>query len=456
MLRQFTFLFALLMLVSPLVSAQEQQATPPAEPSAQHHHDMPPDQTSQQDMQNMPGMSHDNMQHDQVSEPVRLELDAASGSAWQAQSSPQFMWMTRRGSWDLMLHGQVDFAFNYQGGHRGAGKLESMNWVMGMQQRKLGRGILQFRQMLSAETLTSPHPGYPQIFQTGETYKGQALVDHQHPHDVFGEISARYVLPLSEKVAWFVYGGPSAEPALGPVTFMHRISAMELPAAPRGHHLQDSTHISFGVVTSGFIVGKFKVEGSAFNAREPDEQRWNFDFAPMDSFSGRVTFAPGKNWAMQYSYGHLRKPEALEDGNINRQTASINYNRDFKNGFWASTLVWGRNFKSDHSTVQNSYLAESTLNFKRLNYVYTRLELLDRDELFPNGGSPLGGPHDNYRIGAYTFGAVRDLVQNNLMQIGLGANVTFYSMPTVLNPVYGNRPVSTQVYLLFRPGRMQH
>ncbi len=422
-----------------------------------------PATSSQNSQQDMSSMQHDMSQHDMsamshkpMSDAEQLELGFASGTAWQAQSSPEYMWMNSWRAWDLMAHGQLDVAFNHQGGPRGAGKLESMNWLMFMEQRKVGRGTLQFRQMLSAESLTAPHPGFPQLFQTGETYKGRALVDHQHPHDLFGEISAKYVLPLNKHATWSIYGGPAAEPALGPVAFMHRNSAMELPAAPLSHHLQDSTHISFGVVTTGITVGKVKVEGSAFNGREPDERRYNFDFGALDSFSGRVSYAPSKNWAMQYSYGHLRKPEALENTNINRQTASINYNRELAEGNWATTLVWGRNFKSEHGTVQNSYLAESTLNFKQLNYAYTRLELLDRDELFAEGGSPRGGSHDNFRIGAYTFGGVRDVVQNEKLQLGIGADLTFYSKPGDLNAIYGEHPVSVRAFVRIRPGKMKH
>ena len=43
--------------------------------------------------------------------------------------------------------------------------------------------------------------------------------------------------------------------------------------APLSHHLQDSTHTSFGVVTTGFVIDRVKLEGSAFNGREPNEQR---------------------------------------------------------------------------------------------------------------------------------------------------------------------------------------
>jgi len=398
-------------------------------------------------MQDMPRM--DMGTHQQQTQAEEEELGFSSGTSWSPRSQPEYMWMTSYRSWQLMAHGAVFLTFNHQGGPRGAGKLESMNWLMLMEERKIGRGTLQFRQMFSAEPLTSPHPGFPELFQTGETYKGAPLVDHQHPHDVFGEISVRYVLPLGERFAWTLYGGPAGEPALGPVTFLHRGSGWEIPSAPLGHHLQDSTHISYGVVTTGLIIGRFKLEGSAFNGREPDERRYTIDLGALDSFSGRLDFSPSKNWSMQYSYGHLRKPEALEQTNINRQTASIEYNRPMENGNWASAVVWGRNEKTTEKSSQNSYLLESTLNWAARNYGYTRMELVDKDELFEVPS------HPSFRIGAYTFGGMRDLVQNSRMQMALGADVTFYSKPDALTPIYGSNPVSFKVFLRFRPGKMQ-
>ena len=120
-------------------------------------------------------------------------------------------------------------------------------------------------------------------------------------------------------------------------------------------------------------------------------------------------------------------------------------------GNWATTLIWGRNFKQAIRRVQNSYLLESTLNFARRNYAYTRLELVDKDELFPD---TLDGA--SYRIGAYTFGGVRDLVSGSYGQLGLGADVTFYSKPVALDSVYGRNPVSLHVFLRFRPSAMSH
>ena len=320
-----------------------------------------------------------------------------------------------------------------------------------MEQHKLGPGTLLLRQMYSAESLTAPHPGFPELFQTGETYHGEPLVDHQHPHNVFGELSAYYSVPLSERLSWFLYGGPSAEPALGPVAYIHRTSAAEFPLAPLGHHLQDSTHTSFGVVTTGIVVSRLKLEGSAFNGREPNEERWSIQLNPLDSWSARASAALTKDWVVQYSYGYLVQPEALEPGNERRQSASIEYNRSLGGGNWASSLIWGRKRKEDTNTILNSYLFESTLNFLDRNYVFTRLELVDKDELFPEAAT-----HPAYRIGAYTFGGVRDLVQNNKWQLGLGADVTFYSKPSILDASYGSNPVSFQIFLRVRPGRNQH
>ncbi len=312
-------------------------------PGMQHPQQSP--EHSQHDMSSMPGMQHD----DRVAQ-------TGSGTSWLPASSPEYMWMWSPGDWTIMAHANVFLTYNQQGGPRGLGKLESENWLMLMERRKLGRATLQFRQMLSAEPATAPPGGFPELFQTGETYHGLPLVDRQHPHDLFDDISATLTVPLTDKVDWTIYGGPAGEPALGPVAFIHRLSAMDLPAAPLSHHVQDSTHISYGVITTGLRFDRVKVEGSVFNGREPDERRWDFDLGALDSWSFRVSAAPGNNWVAQYSYGQLTHPEALEPGDVLRQTASLSYNRPFARGDWASTLVYGRNRKLVDFHVQSSYL----------------------------------------------------------------------------------------------------
>jgi hypothetical protein len=423
----------------------EQQANPTKD------HDMP--QHTQENIDehmDMPGMNMD------MSAGWMPSAHVSSGTGWQPAAIAEHAWMRSVGSWNLMAHGVVFLDYNQQGGPRGEGKAESVNWLMVMEQHQLGSGTLLFREMFSAESLTSPHPGFPELFQTGETYHGQPLVDHQHPHNVFSELAMEYTHPFGENFSWLFYGAAAGEPALGPVAYVHRASAAELPMAPLSHHLEDSTHISFGVLTTGLVLYRFKFEGSAFNGREPNEKRYTIQFAPLDSWSARVSVAPSQNWTAQYSSGRLEHPEALEPGSQRRQTASVEYVRPFSkgmlsNGSWATCLIWGRVHQVLFDRNLNSYLLESTLNFRGKNYAFTRVELVDKDELFPN--NPL---LPTYRIGAYTFGGARDLIQNKLWQLAFGADVTLYSKPEVLNASYGSNPVSFQISLRARPGLSHH
>ena len=426
-------------------------------------------QTSQHattDLDQQQGASHEMHQHEadnsntqpmsgmrmSISTPDWMPLaHASSGTSWQPAATSVPMWMKHLGHWNVMAHGVVSLDYTQSGGPRGAGKADSVNWLMLMEQHELAGGTLLFREMLSAESLTAPHPGFPELFQTGETYHGQPLVDHQHPHNVFAELAAYYTHPISEKVSWLLYGGPSAEPALGPTTYLHRASASELPMAPLSHHLQDSTHTSFGVITTGLIIDRFKFEGSVFNGREPNERRYSIQFAALDSWSARLSVAPSRNWTAQYSYGRLEHPEALEPGSELRQTASVEYVRPFDRGSWATTAVWGRKHKEIDSRNLNSYLLESTFNFQDRNYLFSRLELVDKDELFPD--NPL---HPSYRIGGYTFGGARDLIHNSTWQLALGADVSLYSKPAALDSTYGNNPVSFQVFMRLRQGTGAH
>ena len=382
-----------------------------------------------------------------------------SGTSWQPATTPMYMWYKRAGKWLLFFHGDAKIGVNAQGGPRGVTKLESQNWLMPMAFRRVGPGTLQLRGMFSFEPFTFSGPGSPQLFQTGETFRGRPIVDAQHPHDLFMELSATYTMPLGERGTWFAYLGFPGEPALGPTAFMHRWSASENPSAPLTHHLQDSTHISFGVFTTGFTYRWLKVEGSFFNGREPGENRYNFEFNPWNSRSVRLSFAPNKNWAMQWSYGLLKNPEALEPGDVRRMTASVSYNKQFARGNWASSFIWGRNRELHHLPGQtlNGYTAESTVNFLDRNYVYTRLELVDKGGLLSRTERQQLGitdSHPLFRIGAYTFGYTRDVWTTDKLNVALGSDVTFYSKPAVLDTIYGDNPVSYRFFIRIRPSRM--
>jgi len=425
-----------------------QDSTKQKQDQTQQKMDMPGMDTQDGHTQgmDMPGMDMSQPAPDWMPSPHN-----ASGTGWQPAATAGHAWMKSAGAWDLMAHGVVFVDYNQQGGPRGEGKAESVNSLMLMEQHKLWSGSILFREMFSAESLTAPHPGFPELFQTGETYHGQPLVDHQHPHNVFSELSFYYTRPINEKVSWEFYGAPAGEPALGPVAFMHRASASELPMAPLSHHLQDSTHTSFGVITTGLVVDRFRIEGSVFNGREPDEKRYGIQFSALDSWSARLSVAPSRNWTAQYSYGRLERPEALEPGSQRRQTASVEYVRPFASGSWATSLVWGRVQKDIGNRNLNSYLLETTANFRLRNYAFSRMELVDKDELFPT--NPL---LSGFRIGAYTFGGARDVIQRRLWQLAVGADLTFYTKNATLDSAYGKNPVSFQIFLRVRPALSHH
>lgn len=380
---------------------------------------------------------------------------AISGTDAEPNSTPFDMLMATWGNWTLMFHGEAFLSDMQQSGPRGADKLFSTNWWMPMAQREFGRGTLTLRTMLSFEPATVSNRVYPELFQQGETAFGKPIVDGQHPHDFFMELAALYDYELAERTLLSVYAAPMGDPAMGPPAYPHRASASEDPVAPLGHHLQDSTHIAADVITAGITYRNLRLEASGFHGREPDESRWNINSGKIDSWSTRVTANPGRNWSLQYSIAHLQSPEALAANvDIRRMTASVQYNRPLQKGNWSSLLLWGRNQDVSGGNVGNSYLLESTLRFLLCNYVWTRIENVDRTNELLLGENPEPSEFsERYfaRVQAYTAGYEREVGHIPHLSTAMGAQFTWYGVPEVLKPVYGQHPVGAIMFLRLRP-----
>ena len=93
--------------------------------------------------------------------------------------------------------------------------------------------------------------------------------------------------------------------------------------------LPDAGIVSLGEPMTGLVgvrerPGTFaKLEGSWFNGREPDEDRWDYDLRAPDSYAGRLSVNPDPHWSAQVSYAWLDSPEALHpDESLQRWTAS--------------------------------------------------------------------------------------------------------------------------------------
>ena len=351
-------------------------------------------------------------------------------------------------AWTLSWDANVFAGWNYQWRKfTDFQEFESQNWLMGGAERGLAGGRLRFQAMLSFEPFTIQPLGSPQVFQTGETYQQAPLVDYQHPHDLFMNLGATWTRTLSTARV-FVEAGPAGSPAIGPVVFMHRPSAAENPTAPLGHHQMDATHITHGFVTGGVERGAFTLEGSWFRGEEPDENRKDLEFGPLDSFAGRLWWRRDA-WDAQFSAAHLTTPEFVEPfSDVTRLTASIGYTRP--DGRAAALLAWGQN-REIHG-ILDSYLFEATVRPKERHAWYTRAELTTKDVLSPGGLHPPGFVHFHplSRVGAFTGGYVFDVLRSPVGHFGIGGDVTVYYVPPNLRENYGN-PASFHVFLRYRP-----
>ena len=322
-------------------------------------------------------------------------------------------------------------------------QIESQNWLMAMGSRRVGIGALTLHSMLSFEPFTLRDLGSSQVFQTGETFGGAPLIDYQHPHDLFMGLSAAYERPFSGHTL-MLRGGLVDEPALGPTAFMHRASANLHSTAPLSHHELDSTHITHGVVTAGVRTGLWQLEASAFQGREPDENRTDLDLGALDSFSVRGSWIR-RDTRAQVSIGWLEEPHATEPGDVTRITASLEHVGMMRGRAARLTLAWGQN--RELFDVENGWLSEATLQLWQRGTGYLRGEIVDK-HILGAGGAHLPGqqhPHIISRVGALTLGYTHDLWRDATHAVAIGADITGYRVPTELADAYG-RPLSAHVY----------
>ena len=363
----------------------------------------------------------------------------ASGTSWQPDASPMIGPVTMSGPWMMMTHVLLNGVYDNQGGPRGGDMTFLNGMLMVMAQRPLGMGTLGLRAMLSPDPFMGKG-GYPLLLAAGETANGvDLLVDRQHPHDLFMELSGSYSRRLSPNSSVFIYGGLPGEPAFGPPAFMHRLSTLDSPEAPITHHWFDSTHITFGVVTAGLVFNGLKFDASIFNGREPDQNRYDIETGPMKSWSIRASWNPTANWALQASFARLESPEALEpDVNDNRVSASVIYTRPFgANNLWSTTLAWGRKGLQPGPDL-DAWALESAMMLGDHWTIFGRGERVDQNELSEDTDAV-------FSVGKISLGGIYDFRLTERWKLGLGGLVSAYDVPSDLTPPYGD-PTS---YMLF-------
>jgi hypothetical protein len=370
----------------------------------------------------------------------------ASGTAWLPDAARMPGYHAPLGRWTLMAHGSVFLQYDRQLGTRADDQLGSVNWAMVMVQRSAAGGMVRLRAMVSAEPWTVSARGYPQLLQVATPYRSDILTDRQHPHELVSELAVAYEHRIGSNLAGSVYAAPVGEPALGPVAYLHRPSAAYDPVAPLGHHTQDFTHTSFGVVTVGAFTRALRVEASAFNGAHPDDVRTDFDAVRLDSYAGRVSWNPAAQWSVAAWFGHVAATAGSHaHGALDRFGASVLHTR----GAWFTAFVYGADLPMGAGHPLNTLLLESTLELDEANAVYGRAEYVRRTAA---DLALVGSVSRELDIGAVSLGIERGVWRNGRMAIGLGARGTLNLVPEELRLFYGSRtPVGLMAYVQVRP-----
>ncbi|HEV2601458.1 MAG TPA: hypothetical protein VGT41_04105 [Candidatus Babeliales bacterium] len=371
----------------------------------------------------------------------------ASGTSWVPTSSPQEGLHIMHNDWMLMFNGFSYLVMDVQRGKRGDKQLCDQNMFMFMAQRNFEKYSFGFRSMFSLEPLTIADCGYPLLLQTGETCDGKTpLIDRQHPHDLFMELAVVNTYQLTEDSSVFTYLALPGEPALGPPVYMMRFSSEYIPEAPLGHHWMDSTHITFGVITVGFIHKWLKLETSFFNGREPDQHRFDIEKPKLNSYSFRVSLNPTENLAFQVSCGLLKSPEQLQpDVNINRYVISAIYNKKISDtSNFQGAVIFGINDEKPGNLLP-AFLIEGTLELHKKHLFFSRFEWVKKDDLFIE---PDPFTDKIFAVAKCTVGYVYEFLTKHI-KWGIGGLVDFPIIPDPIDARYG-KSVSFMGFLQLR------
>jgi hypothetical protein len=355
-----------------------------------------------------------------------------------------------------MGHATIDAVYSWQDGPRRDEKAFLGGMVMGSARRDFDNGdTLQFRAMVSPDPFMGKS-GYPLLLAAGETADGvNTLLDRQHSHDFFMELSGSYSNQLTATDSMFVYAGLPGEPAFGPPAFMHRPAAAASPEAPITHHWFDSTHITFGVVTMGWVRGGFKLEASRFRGREPDENRFDIETGELDSTAVRASWNPNDNWALQASWADVTSPEQLEPGmDQTRWSVSSLYTGDVGGGEVSYTAAFARKDRSDGVEL-DAWLAEASWifdtapvasNTQRLWSVFARAEAIETDEL----GLIHHGPVED--VAKLSIGVSRDFPLTDNVTLAVGGLISQNWVSDALAPLYDGDPAGGMAFVRLKVG----
>jgi len=373
-----------------------------------------------------------------------------SGTAWLPDAAGHQGVVVAHGTWDLSMHGTVLFYYDGQSGRRSAGQLGSLNWLMVAAVRSLGDGLLRLRAMVSAEAVTVSEPGYPQLLQVATAYHGQTVADREHPEAPVMETAALYERAIGPDVGLSAYLAAVGEPALGPVSYLHRPSAPADPLVPLGHSVQDITHTSYGVGTIGLFTRALKLEASVFNGAHPDPNAGFAYHVRLDSYSTRLTWNPAATWSLSVWGGRLAASSGAHahDAAARVGSSALYSIARSEGGAWSTALIWGADIPVATGRPVHTLLVESSVDIGR-NTLFGRGEYVQRTaaEL-----SLIGSVPPVLDVGAVAGGYARRLFDFGDFAAWTGVRGTMNVIPAELVPFYGHRlQLGGLLYVSLRP-----
>ncbi len=352
----------------------------------------------------------------------------------------------------LMVHGNSFFTQTWLERPRGKDAFSVPNVFMADAGTSIGdRHYVNLDFMGTLERWTFPESGYPELLQIGEAqHDGTPFLDAQHPHS-----SPIMGLTLSDTISlgrdkdhlklWFSPRGPSTD---GPIAFMHRPTGMVNPDAPLGHHIgQDVGHITSTVIGASVRLTDTTFEFSTFNGQEPEPTKVDLPMGKPNSYGARLIQQFNPHFFAMGSVAYIKEPEHHDPDldHVWRYSASIYNDTTLASGWMVhNTLIWGLVNFYDNTAALNSF-AEEFLLSKNAHSFWGRLEVLER-----TAGElqiPSADPNAGRWVTAATGGYTHNIGKWDGVEVGLGASVTKYLLPSQFRDAYGGDPLGAKIFL---------
>jgi len=189
-----------------------------------------------------------------------------------------------------------------------------------------------------------------------------------------------------------------------------------------------------------------------FNGRESDQDRYDFDFRPLDSYGARFSLAASPHLVLSASYGWLKSPEELEpDVSQDRLGASLLFHGGRGSREFSAGIVYGGNRHSDHPGFEHSLVMESTLRWGERSSMFGRLTWVQKSASdLAVANLPEDSRFDIYHL---SLGTSYRLFRLGPGALALGLRGSVSVIPRSLEPSYGSRtPAGITLFLRAMPG----